>query len=70
MIDNVVIPAAPDELGSPETAVRLPGQSFGNPVAQFSKPTAAGHKADDDSFSRSKNKVYKRKITKQKARMK
>jgi hypothetical protein len=68
--DEIIIPAAPDELVPSETAKRLPGQDFGSPGSDYPAPAVAGHKADDDSFYRSRNLVYKRKILKQKARTK
>jgi hypothetical protein len=66
MTDTPVIPAAPEELQAP----RLPGQSFGNPGSNWPVQDRVGHKSDYDSYTRSRNLVYKRKITKQKARSK
>jgi hypothetical protein len=66
--DTVIIPDAPEELTNP---VRSQGQDFAWTKPVFADRLApAGHKSDDDSYSRSSNLVYKRKILKQKARMK
>jgi hypothetical protein len=65
--DTVIIPEAPEELAEP---ARSPGQDFGNPQAVYPAQAAPGHKSDDDSFYRSRNKQYKKKILKQKARSK
>lgn len=64
MTDNVVIPEAPEELTEPAL---LPGQSIGNLAPPQTPPsTRVGHRADADAYTRSRNKVYKRKIMAQK----
>jgi hypothetical protein len=69
MTNGVIIPEAPEELEGP--APRTPGQDFGwtGPVFPV-VPVHVGHKADSDSYARSRNKTYKRKIEAQKRRTK
>jgi len=51
----------------PEQPVsRKPGQDFGNPSHQYLLSDRVGHKADNDAYTRSKNKPYRRKIAAQK----
>lgn len=56
------------EVQEPEFIPRTPGQDLGNPHQVFLVPETPhiGHRADADAWTRSKNKVYKRKIAAQK----
>lgn len=63
-----MVEEAPPE---PTPLARMQGQDFGATSPVFSGPALhPGHKSDSDSFTRSKNAVYKRKITRQKNRKK
>ena len=49
-----------------EVVIRKPGQEIGNTGQQFINHEHVGHRADADAYTRSKNKVYARKIAAQK----
>lgn len=57
------------EDGAPkDTEVRrLPGQDIGYPGIQQVQSDRVGHKADADSYTRSRNKTYVRKVNAQRS---